>query len=657
MFARQHSTYGVREPSMESKRNVYLNMKTLKEAQKINHESFAVSDVLASETIPVPEAVGRILAQPIQAKISSPHFNAAAMDGLAVKAEITFGASETAPKILDVGREVFYVNTGHVLPPDTDAVIMIEHALVLDDTRIKIEKPVFPWQNVRKVGEDIVATELLFPRNHLVTSYCVGALLTGGVFAVPVKRKPKILIIPTGSELVDWRSFSIDNFKPGQVLETNSFVLGSLIENCGGTFRRHDMVMDDSAKIKHVVQEAAKNDYQMILILGGSSAGSEDFAKRVILDLGQVFVHGVTIMPGKPVVIGTVGDKPVFGIPGYPVSAIIAFEQFVRPLILRMLGQPDDPGETIPVEPTRKIASKLGVEEFLRVKLGQVGDRIVATPLPRGAGSITSITEADGIIRIPTHIEGINDRERVSAQLMRSLPSVRRTIVIVGSHDNTLDVLADQIKANYTRLTLSSSHVGSMGGLMAIKRGVCHLAGSHLLDPQDGSYNVSYIKKFLAQVDVKLINLVLRDQGLIVRRGNPKDIKGVEDLVRSDISFINRQAGSGTRILLDFRLNQIGIDPTHINGYHHEEFTHMAVAVAVLSGTVDTGLGIHAAAAALDLDFIPVVTEQYDLIIAAEHFESVNIQLLLEAVNSREFKNRVAALGGYSTEKTGEIIL
>ncbi len=452
------------ESNMEAKRNVYLKMKTLEEAHQIIDEAFAVSGVLAIETVPVPEAVGRVLAQPIQAKISSPHFNAAAMDGLAVKAEVTFGASETAPKTLNVGRDVFYVNTGHVMPADTDAVIIIEHVLVLDDNRIEIDKPVFPWQNVRKVGEDIVATELLFPRNHLITSYCVGALLTGGVFEVPVKKKPKILIIPTGSELVDWRSFSSNNFKPGQVLETNSFVLGSLIENCGGAYSRHHMLMDDSAKIKQVVQDAVKEDYQMILILGGSSAGSEDFAKRVILDLGQVFVHGVTIMPGKPVVIGALAETPVFGIPGYPVSAIIAFEQFVRPLIHKMLGQPDDTGQTIQVEPTRKIASKLGVEEFVRVKLGQVGERIVATPLPRGAGSITSITEADGILRIPTHIEGINEREMVPAQLLRPLTSILRTIVIVGSHDNTLDVLADQIKAKHSRLTLSSSHVGSMGG-------------------------------------------------------------------------------------------------------------------------------------------------------------------------------------------------
>jgi putative molybdopterin biosynthesis protein len=641
---------------MQSQRNVYLKMKTLPEARKVVDEAFGLSDVLESEAVPVPEAVGRVLAEPVYARLSSPHFNAAAMDGLAVKAEITFGANEATPKILSVGQDAFYVNTGHVMPVETDAVIMIEQVHVLDEDRIQIDKPVFPWQNVRKVGEDIVATELLFPRNHRVTPICVGALLTGGVFEVPVKRKPKILVIPTGSELVDWRVSSIKDFKPGQVLETNSFVLGGLIESCGGIYTRHDMLMDDSEKIKAVVGEAVKNGYHMILILGGSSAGSEDYAKRVVVESGEVFVHGVTIMPGKPVVIGAVKNTPVFGIPGYPVSAIMAFEQFVGPLILKMLGQPDQGRETVAVTPTRKIASKLGVEEFLRVKLGQVGGQIVATPLPRGAGSITSITDADGIIRIPNHIEGLKDNEPATAELLRPLPSVRRTIVAVGSHDNTLDILADEIKARHSHLTFSSSHVGSMGGLMAIKRGVCHLAGSHLLDPEDGSYNQSYVKKHLAQLDVRLVNLVFRDQGLIVQRGNPKGIKGIEDLARGDIAFINRQAGSGTRILLDYRLGQIGIDPGQINGYQHEEFTHMAVAVAVLSGTVDSGLGIHAAAAALDLDFIPVVTEQYDLIIPAPHFESEMIQLLIETIRSKEFKNRVEALGGYNTQKTGEII-
>ena len=640
---------------MSKTRNVYLKMKTLQEATEIVNAEFSVEETLVAEEVPVPQAVGRVLAEPIYAKISAPHFNAAAMDGLAVKAQFTFGASAAVTTELAIGQEAFYVNTGHVMPPETDAVIMIENVNVVNEDRIEIDKPVFPWQNVRKVGEDIVATELLFPQNHMITPYCVGALLTGGIFSVPVKKKPTILIIPTGSELFDWRSQMLDSVKPGQVLETNSFMLGSLVEKYGGTYTRHEMLVDDPAIIKQVVDEAVNQDYQIILVLGGSSAGSEDYAKGVILELGTVLVHGVTIMPGKPVVIGNVRNKPVFGMPGYPVSAIIAFEQFVRPILKRMLGQPDPPVQTIEVEPTRKIASKLGVEEFLRVKLGQVGNRVVATPLPRGAGCITSLTEADGIIRIPNHIEGIKDNETAVAELLRPVSSIRQTIVVVGSHDNTLDVVADMIKVKHSHLSLSSSHVGSMGGLMAVKRGACHLAGSHLLDTEDGTYNLSYIAKYLPQNDVKLVNLVYRDQGLIVGRGNPKGIKGIEDLARKDVSFINRQPGSGTRILLDYRLNQIGINSEDIIGYQHEEFTHMAVAVAVLSGTVDAGLGIYAAAKALDLDFIPVVTEQYDLIIPQVYFESENIQLLLEIINGREFKKRVVALGGYNTQKTGEI--
>jgi putative molybdopterin biosynthesis protein len=642
---------------MSFKRNIYLKMKTLQEARDILFQTFSDLPPLPAEKISVPDAVGRVLAEPVNALLSSPNFHLAAMDGLAIKAEITFGASAAAPRELVVGRDAFSVNTGHVLPQDTDAVIMVENVNELDEERVEIEAPAFPWQNVRRVGEDIVATELLFPQNHVIIPYCVGALLAGGVFSVAVKSKPKVLIIPTGSELVDWRKLEPHDIKPGQVLESNSFVLGKLVEKCGGTFRRHEMVVDDTAKIKQALKTAVNEDYQLILVLGGSSAGSEDFAKTAIVDLGEILVHGVTIMPGKPVVIGSVKNKPVFGIPGYPVSAIIAFEQFVQPLLYALLGQPHPQRQSIAVQPTKKIASKLGVEEFLRVKLGEVGGRIVATPLPRGAGTITSITEADGIIRIPNHVEGINDTERVSAELLRPLAAIRRTIVIVGSHDNSLDVLADQLKAGHSELTLSSSHVGSMGGLMAIKRGVCHLAGTHLLDTEDGSYNRSYLKKYLPDTAVKLIHLVQRDQGLIVKPGNPKEINGIEDIGRQGVSFINRQVGSGTRILLDYKLNQLGIKADAINGYQNEEFTHMAVAVSVLSGSEDTGLGIYAAAKALNLDFIPVVTEQYDLVVPQEYFETEPVQILLEIINSPAFKQRVEALGGYSTKKTGDVIL
>jgi putative molybdopterin biosynthesis protein len=642
---------------MSFKRNIYLKMKTLQEAREIVFQTFADLPPLPAEEISVPDAVGRVLAEPVYAQLSSPNFHLAAMDGLAVRAEITFGTTAAAPKTLIVGEDAFYVNTGHLLPENANAVIMVENVNELDEEHVEIEAPIFPWQNVRRVGEDIVATELLFPQNHQITPYCVSALLSGGVFRVKVKAKPRVLIIPTGSELVDWRKVELHDLNPGQVLETNSFVLGKLIERCGATYQRHEMVVDDIAEIKKALKSALSEDYRLILILGGSSAGSEDFAKTAILDLGKIQIHGVTIMPGKPVIVGSVENTPVFGIPGYPVSAIIAFEQFVQPLLYAQLGLPEPERETVEVQPTKKIASKLGVEEFLRVKLGKVGNRIVATPLPRGAGTVTSLTEADGIIRIPNHVEGVKDDEIVSAELLRSLSAIRRTIVIVGSHDNSLDVLANQLKSSHYELTLSSSHVGSMGGLMAIKRGVCHLAGIHLLDTEDGSYNISYLAKYLPNTAVKLVHLVQRDQGLIIGRGNPKEIKGIEDLGRKDLTFINRQVGSGTRILLDYKLEQLNIKASTIKGYQNEEFTHMAVAVSVLSGAADAGLGIYAAAKALNLEFIPVVTEQYDLVIPLEYFETAPLQILLEIINSRKFKQQVQALGGYSTKNTGKVIL
>jgi putative molybdopterin biosynthesis protein len=631
-------------------------MKTLEEARQIVRERLAPLRRLSAEWVPAPEAVGRVLAEPVFAALSAPSYHAAAMDGIAVKAEATYGAAETRPLPLAIGREAFWVNTGNALPPSADAVIMIEQVQIKEDRTVVIEAPAFPWQNVRKIGEDIVATELLFPRHHKITPYCVGALLTGGVFSVPIFKKPRAQILPTGSELVDWRNVSLADFKPGQVLETNSFVLGCLMEASGGMSARAPMVADDIATIRTALEEAVALGCDLVMIIGGSSAGSEDYARAVIAEMGEVLVHGVTIMPGKPAVVGVVRDVPVFGIPGYPVSAIIVFEQLVRPLLAALLGQPDDVRETVTVYPTRKIASKLGIEEFVRAKLGEVNGRIVATPLPRAAGSITSITEADGIIRIPQDTEGLRENEAATAELLKPLANLRRTIVVVGSHDNTLDVLADQLKASPGRPSLSSSHVGSMGGLMAIKRGVCHLAGSHLLDAEDGTYNISYIRKYLPDRAVKLVNLVHRDNGLIVRRGNPKRICGLEDLTMPDVAFINRQGGSGTRILLDYRLKQLGIDPAAIRGYGSEEFTHMSVAVAVLSGSADAGLGIYAAAKALSLDFLPVVTEVYDLVIPVEHYRSENIQILLDVIVSAEFKRRVEALGGYSVRHTGETV-
>ena len=641
---------------MKTKRHVYLQMKSLEDAQAIFFNRFSFDQHLQPETVPAPEAAGRVTAEPLFARFSSPSYHAAAMDGIAVRAETTFGATIDRPKQLRIGEDAFFVNTGQMMPEGTDAVIMIEYVVDVDDETVQIESAAHPWQYVRKIGEDIVATELILSQNHMITPYEIGALLNGGVFDVKVKQRPRVLVIPTGSELISHQDLTSGPPLPGQVVESNSAILGALIRGYGGEYLRHSIVPDIFEEILDAVREATAGDADLVIVSAGSSAGSEDYSASVIAELGEVLVHGVTIMPGKPTVLGTINNKPVIGNPGYTVSAIMAFEKFAQPLMSRILGIREPLRPKIRARTARKVASKLGIEEFVRVKLGRVRDTLVASSLPRGAGSVTTLTEADGIIRIPNHVEGVKAGESVEAELLKDLAEIENTVVVVGSHDNTLDILANQMRVRDFRFSLSSSNVGSLGGLIALRNGYCHAAGSHLLDTDTGTYNISYVKRYLPDLRVKLVNLVYRQQGLIVPRGNPKGITGIEDLARDDMTFINRQAGSGTRVLLDYRLADLDINPASIKGYEQEEFTHMSVAVSVLSGAADTGLGIYAAARALDLDFIPIVTEEYDLVIPEVFFGDEKIQLMLEVVQSQRFKQLVYRLGGYDTSKTGSIV-
>ncbi|MCK4390006.1 MAG: molybdopterin biosynthesis protein [Desulfobacterales bacterium] len=641
---------------MQSRRHIYLQMKSLEEAQAVFFDRFSYDQFLQPETIAAREAAGRVTAEPVFARFSSPNYHAAAMDGIAVRAETTFGTTVDRPKDLRIGKDAFFVNTGHMMPEGTDAVIMIEHVLDVDEETVQIESAAYPWQYVRKVGEDIVATELILPQNHSITAYEIGALLNGGVFDVKVKEKPRVLVIPTGSELINVQDLRSSALPHGRVVESNSAILGALIRACGGEYLSHPIVPDIFEEILNAVRGAAAGDADLVIVSAGSSAGSEDYTAGVIAELGEVLVHGVTIMPGKPTVLGVINNRPVIGNPGYTVSAIMAFEKFAQPLISRMLGIRDRVRPEIRVRPGRKMASKLGIEEFVRVKLGRVKDTVVASSLPRGAGSVTTLTEADGIIRILSDVEGLKSGELVKAELLKDLAEIENTVVVVGSHDNTLDILANQMRVHDFRFSLSSSNVGSLGGLIALKNGYCHTAGSHLLDTDTGTYNISYINRYLPDLRVKLVNLVYRQQGLIVARGNPKGITGIEDLARDDVTFINRQAGSGTRILLDYRLAELDIKPEKIRGYGQDEFTHMSVAVSVLSGAADTGLGIYAAARALNLDFVPIVTEEYDLVIPEVFLEDEKIQLMLEVIRSQRFKELVDGLGGYDTSKTGTVV-
>jgi putative molybdopterin biosynthesis protein len=641
---------------MKGKRNVYLEMKPLPEARALFLDRIDRGTALGAEEVAVADAVGRILAEPVYARLSAPTYHGSAMDGIAVRAQDTYTANDLAPVELAVGEGAVFVNTGEPIPEGMNAVIMIEHVQVLDDDRVRIESAAFPWQHVRKAGEDIVATEMLFPRHHRVGPYCTGALLAAGVCSVKVLRRPRVRVIPTGEEMVDVDAVGQSPPEAGRIIESNSTVLGKLVEAHGGEFLRHHGIRDDAEEIASTIRKAAETD-DAVLVIGGSSAGARDFTRSAIERAGgEVLVHGVTMMPGKPTLLAVVGETPVVGIPGYPVSAIVAFEELVAPALQRMQGVRGCGRVTVAATPTRKIASKLGMEELVRVRLGRVGDNLVANPLSRGAGAITSITRADGIVRVAADLEGLHPDQEVVVELLRPLADIERNIVAVGSHDLCLDLIADLLHQQQTGLSLSSSHVGSLAGIMALKGGRCHLAGSHLLDPGDGSYNTSYIAKHLAGVPVRLVHLVERRQGLMLRKGNPRAIGGFEDLLRDEVTFINRQAGSGTRVLLDYELGRRGLSAGDISGYETEEYTHMAVAVAVASGVADVGLGVLSAARALQLDFVPVTSERYDLIIPEVFFEGPSIQRLLEVIRSAEFARRVDELGGYDCARSGQVV-
>jgi putative molybdopterin biosynthesis protein len=649
--------------------NIYLHDIALDEAIAAWHQRLAANrllEPLASETIPISQACGRVTAAPVYARISAPHYHASAMDGYAVAAETTRGATETQPLRLRIGAQAYYVDTGDPLPPGMNAVIMIENVHVAADDAgetIEILESVPPWRHVRPMGEDMVASELVLPANHRLRSQDIGAIAGCGHNEVCVYRRPRLAIIPTGSELVEPGS----ELKPGDIIEYNSLVLGAQAEEAGAIVTRLPIVRDVRASILAAV-ECALVDHDLVAINAGSSAGSEDFTASIVAELGECCVHGIAIRPGHPVILGlaratalpdgsTRPARVLVGVPGYPVSAAVTFDLLVKPLLYRWQGQLPPERPRLQATLTRKTVSPMGEDEFVRVTLGQVGSRVVATPLSGGAGVISSLVKADGIVVIPRFSEGYLAGAEVNVELLCEPRKVANTILAIGSHDMTLDLLADHLRRRHPQLTLASAHVGSLGGLMALQRGEAHLAGSHLLDEASGEYNIDYIQRLLTNqgIDVVLLGFVKRVQGLIVPKGNPKELESLQDLLRPNVVFINRQRGAGTRVLLDYELKKRNLNPRSIQGYERQEYTHLAVAAAIKSGAADCGLGILAAARALDLDFIPLFHERYDLVIPTQHYESDLLVPLLALIGEpgSSFAQTVLAMGGYETDQMG----
>ena len=630
------------------KRNLYLQTISVEEAQAKYMEYMKPYLQNQYETMDVVEALGRVTKDACYAKYCSPLFNASAMDGIAVVAEHTIGASEKNPLQLEKGKDYKVVDTGDPIHPPYDAVIMAEDIMEMADGSYAITAAAPTWQHIRPIGEDIVVGEMIIPGNHKIRPMDVSALLSAGILSIEVIKKPTVAIFPTGTEIIEPTAEP----KEGDIIESNSRMFENLVKTQGGDPTRFPPIIDDYELIRDTIKQAVEM-YDMVIINAGSSAGTEDFTVHVLRELGEVVVHGVAIKPGKPVILAVVNGKPVIGLPGYPVSAYVGFENFVTPLLNSLTKQEIHAYEKAEAVISKRLISSLKYKEYIRVKVGMVGETLVAAPLARGAGAAMSLVKADGCCVISQNSEGVEAGEIVEVELYKGLEEIKKTAVIIGSHDLILDVAADLMPQQFPGRFLSSTHVGSMGGILALKRGEAHIAPIHLLDEEDGSYNISYMKK-LFQEPMMLVKGVGRVQGFIVKKGNPLGIKDFEDLKK--YRFVNRQRGAGTRLLLDYKLKAFGIDPETINGYQKELTTHMSVAAAVGSDGADVGLGVQSAANALGLDFIPVGEEEYDFAIPKKYFDTPGIQTFISTITCPEFIEKVEKLGGYTTTQIGRVI-
>lgn len=601
------------------------------------------------ETIKVADALHRVTAKPIMARLSLPMYPVSAMDGITIIANKSFAASDQNPLLLELDKDYVVVDTGDPLPEGFDTVIKIEDLQIVDETKVSIMAPAAPGQYVRPVGEDVVAGDMIIPAWHKIMPPDLGAMLAAGYSEIEVLAKPKIAILPTGDEIIQLG----ENMSRGNIIEFNGTVISGYLREWGAEPVLYPITKDIKEDLRRVISEAVR-DNDVVIINAGSSAGRDDYTAAIIAELGEVLIHGVATKPGKPTVLGKIQGKPVLGIPGYPVSAYLALDWFGKPLVEKMLYQGESLRPRLKVKLGKRITSSLGSEEFIRLTIGKINGEYIANPLGRGAGMTMTMVRAHGLLVIPANSLGYEQGNEVEVELYTTSERLNYNLLATGSHDLALDFLSTALKKYDPNLSLSSSHVGSMGGIMAIRRGEAHIAGIHLLDSATGEYNNSFVAKYFPENDVVLVHLAWRIQGLMVQKGNPLNIKDIKDVASKKASYINRQKGAGTRLLLDWLLQKNDLKAEEIYGYNREEYTHLNVAAAIEAGTADVGLGILSAAQAYGLDFIEVAKERYDLLMTRAFYESSEGKILLQAINDEVYSKEIEALGGYDMSERGK---
>jgi putative molybdopterin biosynthesis protein len=631
---------------------------------------------LSSDRVPIVESLSRVLSEDVFSAVDVPGFDRAAMDGFAVKAEELYTANEQNPVVLKVLGEVeagdsasykisngecFEIATGAPIPADANAVVMVEFTKRAQN-QVSVFKPVTIGENVTSAGSDIMCGELLLRKSQFITPREIGLLAAAGVNEINAYRKPRVAIFSSGNELIT----AGENLKFAKLYDTNGPTLIAAVRECGGEPKFHDILPDDYSTIKAQLHSAL-TDADMIITSGSTSSGPGDLIYRAIEELGQpgILVHGLNLKPGKPVVVALANDKPIFGLPGYPTSALMIFHVLVAPIIRSLAQTIETKTKKVQAIFPVKFFKARGRRELLPVQLlAQPSGRFSAYPMQSGSGAVSSFSLADGFADLPDTQEFVDEGEQMEVELFGQ-NIVPPSLVAIGSHCVGVDVMFRLLRQKDQHFSGRTINVGSVGGFHAIKREEADIAGVHLLD-KTGEYNVPFISMYGLQDSAVLISGYDREQGLIVRRGNPKNIKSFRDILQPDVIFINRNHGSGTRLLIDNYLaelaKQMHKEPNEIErqieGFTHEAKSHSAVAAAIRNGRADVGFGIRSVAALEGLDFIKTDDEKYDFLVVKSRVTKPSVQNFIELLGSDEFDEalRKNAPGLRTTDKSGTII-
>ncbi len=619
------------------------------------------------EEVTLLNATGRVSAEDVYSISDVPPFDRATMDGFAVRAEDTFDADEDNPVRLKViGRiaagdhpmmevkrgEAVEIATGAPMPKGANAVVMVEFTRMIGDF-VELFKPVSPGENVMSAGSDIMTGELILRRGDAITHREIGVMAACGIDRVKVFKRPKVAVISTGNELIEVGS----PLEYGKIYDVNSYALCSAVKENGGEPIFIGIARDNRDEIKRLIEKGLKIA-DIVITSGGTSAGVGDIIYNILNEWEPgVIVHGIAIKPGKPTVIAVCDGKFVFGLPGYPTSALTIFEVFVAPLIRRLSGF-DVERKKIRCKLAMKMFSSEGRREYLPVNIVRGSGGFTAYPVTGSySGAITALSFTDGFVEIPENVVMLEEGEEVEVTLYSELKPA--DLIIIGSNCIGVEILLRLMRPVRSKII----NVGSTGGILAVKRGEADIAGTHLLD-ESGEYNLPFLKRYGIKNAV-LVKGYLREQGIIVAKGNPKGIRGIEDFLREDVTIINRNRGSGTRILLDTFLKEIAEKEgkkfedvvKSIKGYEIEAKTHSSVAVAILSGKADAGLGIKTVATQYGLGFIPLRAEEYDFLIPKDRLEKKEVKMFIEKLKSEDFKRELEKIDGLRVyERTGEII-